>query len=248
MSNPMAIIRRQINASKADLDAYLPKSMGWHGRALQTSEMVVPWLCQNAGIICGFVQEVCNSPGQLRLLWENLRKQQDLGNLGTQINRLLGYEMILVSEIAGDVVSRVLTDYIIGIFPKNNLKANGKSDFPDLYLNSKNYAGLPLFSRSNTNFGAAMKGGRPARVPDGIEIKTCGPTVRVDCHHPHMGLHIALCQTGEPGNVRVVDLMAGFLRSSDYRESKRATTATTVKFSFGSDKFVSMLSEPRSVT
>ena len=50
---------------------------------------------------------------------------------------MLGRELLLVSEIAGDVMSRVLTDYMIGIFPSNDLATNSKSDFPDLFIKSK---------------------------------------------------------------------------------------------------------------
>ena len=39
----------------------------------------------------------------------------------------------------------------------------------------------------------------------------------------------------------VSDVRVAFLRASDYRESERNTTATTVKYSFNGDRFVSLL-------
>ena len=39
----------------------------------------------------------------------------------------------------------------------------------------------------------------------------------------------------------VNDVRVAFLRRFDYRESARNTTATTVKYSFNGDQFVSLL-------
>ena len=40
----------------------------------------------------------------------------------------------------------------------------------------------------------------------------------------------------------VTDIRVAFLRQTDYHESERNTTATTVKYSFGGDCFISLLS------
>lgn len=39
----------------------------------------------------------------------------------------------------------------------------------------------------------------------------------------------------------VTDVRVTFLRTSDYRESERNATVTTVKYSFNGDRFVSLL-------
>ena len=92
-------------------------------------------------------------------------------------------------------------------------------------------------------YGAAVKGRqkRPVRVPDGLEIKTCRERIAVDCHHPHAGLHLVLLFTEAARLFAVEDVRIAFLRAGDYRESERNTTATTVKYSFNGDYFVSLL-------
>ena len=38
----------------------------------------------------------------------------------------------------------------------------------------------------------------------------------------------------------ITDILVAFLQASDYRESGRNTTATTVKYSFNGERFVSL--------
>ncbi|MDE2506784.1 MAG: hypothetical protein KGM43_06210 [Planctomycetota bacterium] len=78
-------------------------------------------------------------------------------------------------------------------------------------------------------------------VPVGLEIKTCRDQLRVDCHHPHAGLHLALVLKESNRTYVVNDLCVGFLQSSDYHEAGRNTSATTVKYSFNRNRFVSLL-------
>jgi hypothetical protein len=42
----------------------------------------------------------------------------------------------------------------------------------------------------------------------------------------------------------VNDIRVAFLKRGDYHESELNTTATTVKYSFNGDRFVSLLSQP----
>ena len=86
-----------------------------------------------------------------------------------------------------------------------------------------------------------MKLQHPVRVPDGIEIKTCRKNLRVDCHHPHAGLHVELLYTESNRLFCVTDIQVGFLTTHDYRESNRNTTSTTVKYSFGGERFVRVM-------
>jgi hypothetical protein len=79
------------------------------------------------------------------------------------------------------------------------------------------------------------------RVPNGLEIKTCRNQIRVDCHHPHAGLHLALVFREDKRFFTVTDLRVAFLRLADYYEANRNTTATTVKYSFNGDHFVTLL-------
>jgi hypothetical protein len=136
-----------------------------------------------------------------------------------------------------------MTDYMIADKGGDRLGANGKSDYPDLFIKDYDYSAVPRHTRSVKEYGAALKGkeARPVRVPDGIEIKTCRNGFRVDCHYGHMGLHVALYYTENKGRAEVCDLDAAFLRASDYANATRNTDATTAKASFGPERFVSLL-------
>jgi hypothetical protein len=58
---------------------------------------------------------------------------------------------------------------------------------------------------------------------------------------PHAGLHLVVLFSEASKIFTVDDVRVAFLRASDYRESERNTTATTVKYSFNGDRFVSVL-------
>ena len=58
-----------------------------------------------------------------------------------------------------------------------------------------------------------VKGNRPVRVPDGLEIKTCRERIAVDCHHPHAGLHLAQCFSEVSRIFTVNDVRVAFLRT-----------------------------------
>lgn len=155
---------------------------------------------------------------------------------------------MLRASVTGEVVSNVVAKYLMDHYPNSALKSNGRSDYPDLYLAMLDYSALPQFTRkkkvtAEDEYGAALKGKekRPVRVPDGLEIKTCRTRIAVDCHHPHAGLHLVLLFTEVERMFTVNDVRIAFLKSSDYRESERNTTATTVKYSFGGERFVSLL-------
>ncbi|QYU67036.1 hypothetical protein J4558_19060 [Leptolyngbya sp. 15MV] len=63
----------------------------------------------------------------------------------------------------------------------------------------------------------------------------------IDCHYPHVGLHLMLSFTTTGERFVVDDVLAAFLRRADYRISERRTEATTVKASFSRAPFVSLL-------
>jgi hypothetical protein len=158
------------------------------------------------------------------------------------------FDDVLRASVTGEVVSNVVTKYLLDHHPASALRSNGRSDYPDIYLSTLDYSALPEFKRkkkvtAEDEYGAAVKGKqkRPVRVPDGLEIKTCRNRIAVDCHHPHAGLHLVLLFTETAKIFTVNDVRVAFLRASDYRESERNTTATTVKYSFNGDRFVSLL-------
>lgn len=245
----LATIKSQIVAAAADLDAYQPKSMEWNRRATTTAEELVPWLVAVSPGIKNYVQDVLNAPTLLRSLWRNIRGHVTLPKQQIEeFDRQLTLDDVLRESVTGELVSNVVTKYLKEHHPAKSLRSNGRSDYPDIYLSTHDYSALPEFKRKKkvteeVTYGAAAKGKpkRPVRVPDGLEIKTCRNRIAVDCHHPHAGLHFVLVFEEAARLFTVTDIRAAFLCAKDYRESSRNTTATTVKYSFNGDRFVSLL-------
>ncbi len=236
-------ISRQIDEARADLDAYRPQEMAWVQRAKVTANGLIPWLESNAVGIKEYVEGVLNAPVQLRRMWPDIRAQVNLPKEQIEaFDRQLTLDDVLREKVTGELISNVVTKYLL----KHNsrLQTNGRSDYPDIYVADLDYSGLRAFRRARGEeklvYGAALKNDRPVRVPDGLEIKTCHEAIRVDCHYPHIGLHICLIY-GEVGRVfTVTDLRIAFLKTSDYHISGRNTEATTVKASFNGERFVSL--------
>ena len=242
----LATVRAQVAAAQADLCIYRPDTMDWSVRALATADSLVPWLVQVAPALKGHVQDVLNAPALLRSMWASIRKHVNLPKEQVEaFDRQLALDDVPRESVTGEVVSNVVSKFLIEHHPDSALRSNGRSDYPDLYLASLDYSALPQFKKKKVTaedeYGAAVKGKRPVRVPDGLEIKTCRQRIAVDCHHPHAGLHLILLFSEAARTFTVEDLRVAFLRASDYRESERNTTATTVKYSFNGDQFVSLL-------
>jgi hypothetical protein len=241
----LATIRQQINAAKTELLDYTPREMRWPARTLQSAERLIPWLQVTSRGLKKYVEDVLNASATLRTLWSVIREHVGLPQQQIlEFERHLKFDDILRESVTGEVVSKVVTQYLTG--QNADLKSNGRSDYPDLYLQSLDYSELPLFRKrraENQEYGAALKGPerRPVRVPDGLEIKTSRDTIRVDCHHPHPGLHLVLVFSETNRVFAVTDISVAFLCSGDYREAGRNTTATTPKYSFNGDRFVSLL-------
>lgn len=240
------VINQQIEEARADLLRYRPHEMDWPTRARATAQTLIPWLTSAAPGLKSYVEAVLNAPVELRRMWSDIRAQVNLPRKQIKaFDRQLSLDDVLRESITGEVVSKVVTKYVTDHEPV--LKSNGRSDYPDLFLGSLDYAGLALFKRrrseGDVEYGAALKGKekRPVRVPDGLEIKTCRGQIRVDCHHPHAGLHLILVFKEAERFFTVRDLCVAFLRLADYHEAGRNTTATTVKYSFNGERFVSLI-------
>ena len=238
-------IRQQIKAAEPELCSYSPSEMNWPKRVIQSVEKLIPRLEHGAEGLKANVEDVLNASKKVRALWTAIRNHVDLPkNEILEFDRLLRLDDILRESVTGEVVSKVVTKYLMK--HDSELRSNGRSDYPDLYLSSADYSGLPLFRRQDgesREYGAAIKGveRRPVRVPDGIEIKTCRDSIRVDCHHPHSGLHLVVVFSESKRIFAVKDIAIAFLKTDDYQESARNTTATTVKYSFNGERFISLL-------
>ena len=245
----LATITSQIETAQADLCNYRPKTTDWNKRAIATANSLTPWLIDEAVGMKDYVQNVLNAPVKLRAMWTKIKGHVNLPKKEIEAFDLqLDLDGVLRESVTGEVISKVVTKYLLEHHPAKGLKSNGRSDYPDIYLSTLDYSALPQFERkkrasTEDEYGAAKKGKqkRPVRVPDGLEIKTCRERVAVDCHHPHAGLHLVLLFTEQSRVFTVTDVRLAFLRPTDYRESKRNTTATTVKYSFNGDRFVSVL-------
>ena len=241
----LAFIKQQIRDAQSELVQYQPREMNWADRSRAYSIKLIPWLENAAPGLKSYVEDVLNAPVNLRELWKEARNRSKLpGQVKTEFDRLLKLDDVLRESVTGEAVSKVVTIYLTKQNP--DFQSNGRSDYPDLFLHSADYSGLAVFQRlrgTGQDFGAALKGAdrRPVRVPDGLEIKTCRDTIRVDCHHPHAGLHLAVVFSETKRRFTVGDILIAFLKSTDYREAARNTTATTPKYSFNGDRFVSLL-------
>lgn len=186
---------------------------------------------------------VLNAPLQLRLMWADIRSRVNLPKEQIEaFDRQLTLDDVLRESVTGELIGKVVTKFLLE--HNSRLKTNGRSDYPDVYLSDLDYPGLKAFRRTSGGdkheYGAALKNSRPVRVPDGLEIKTCQKTIRVDCHYPHIGLHLCLVYGEIDRAFTVTDLRIAFLRTSDYHISGRNTEATTAKASFNGDRFVSL--------
>ena len=241
----LAFIKQQILDAESELAQYQPREMNWADRSRASSAKLIPWLANAAPGLKSYVEEVLNAPVNLRELWNQVRNQSKLPEqVKAEFDRQLKLDDVLRESLTGEVVSKVVTLFLTRQNP--DFLSNGRSDYPDLFLQSADYSGLATFQRhrgDDKEFGAALKGTdrRPVRVPDGLEIKTCRDSIRVDCHHPHAGLHLAVVFSETERRFTVGDIRVAFLKSADYREAARNTTATTVKYSFNGDRFVSLL-------
>lgn len=242
-STALAHVLGQVKAAKKELDAYAPVGFGWYGRALTTAKELVPWLVQEAPGLRQYVEEVLSSPALLRSAWAALKSQIDAPGEVARIDELLAREGVLLSFVAGDTVSKVVTGYLLSKHPGGSLAGNSKSDYPDVFNKCYDYSKLPARSRNDKEIGAAIRGKekKPVRVPDGLEIKTSRDNANIDCHYPHVGLHLMLSFQTVGSSVVVDDVLVAFLRSSDYRITVPKTKATTLKASFSRAPFISLL-------
>jgi hypothetical protein len=184
------------------------------------------------------VESSLNSPAVVRAIWGRVKEGAGDAQLIAEMDDALEREQTLLSVITGETVSKLIADFLCGRY--RDLEQNNRSTYPDLYPKAADYSRLPKRTRGLAE-GPALRGGRPTSVPDGIEIKSNrGPRIRVDCHHDHQGLHLALTFERDVDRWTVHDVYLAYLSKADYKRAERNTTATTDKFSFGHAPFISV--------
>lgn len=239
-------ILAQIERDTASLSALEPK-LKWKQRIETGVKLFVPGLIELAPKLRQEVELTLNSPHNARATWSKIKEHLRQGRIPKEIEQHislldaeLGLEARLLTVITGETVSNLISDFICHEFP--DLHKNNRSTYPDLYFASFDYSHLPRRQSGNA-IGPALRREHPTSVPDGIEIKSQrGKRIRVDCHHDHQGLHLAMTfdQAGE--RWRAYDVYLAYLSKSDYRRATRNTTATTEKFSFSHAPFISVIS------
>ena len=234
----------QISEADAELRAYPPAGVDWPERASATARVLVPWLAATAQELKAYMDRVLNAPSHFRVVCGRIKETGRLDpSLAASFDTIVSDVGLLLRYVTGEVASTIVMTHLEAAFTNSDLRPNGKSDYPDLWLRTNDYSALPAFTRRAGAYGAALKGrpSRPVRVPDGLEVKTCRDSIKVDCHHNHAGLHVAIVLATHSGTSVVSDVAVAFLKGTDYRRSERNTTATTEKFSFNGDRFVSLL-------
>jgi hypothetical protein len=217
----------------------------WRERVGRSIRSFVPDLVSFGPDLIKEVQLTLNSPQLIREAWESLRDVlylrgliEDIKEETFFITSELERESRLLAEITGETVSSLIADFLCRARP--DFQKNNRSTYPDLYFNWADYSILPRRTAANPS-GPALKGTAPTSVPDGVEIKSQrGKSIRVDCHHPHQGMHLVMT-FGKTTYWEVHNLFIAYLSKADYRRATRNTTATTEKFSFGQAPFISVI-------
>lgn len=231
-------ILRQIERDKNELDKLEPQ-LGWYERTVGTAESFIPRIVTSATPLLRHVETSLNSPSVVRSVWKQVKEGLKDEKLIVMMEDALEREQLLLTVITGDTISKLIADLLCGQYP--DLAQNNRSTYPDLYSAKVDYSKLPRRKRGLAE-GPALRGGKPTSVPDGIEIKSNrGSRIRVDCHHDHQGLHLALTFGQEGERWEAHDVYLAYLSKADYRRAERNTTATTDKFSFGHTPFISVI-------
>lgn len=230
-------ILRQIGRDQGALSGLAPP-VGWYERVRQTAETFVPRIVESAADLTRHVETSLNSPLVVRTIWARIKEELDDEQLIAEMDGALEREQRLLSVITGETVSKLIADFLCGRY--RDLAQNNRSTYPDLYPRTADYSKLPKRTRGLAE-GPALRGGRPTSVPDGIEIKSNrGTRIRVDCHHDHQGLHLAITFDRDGERWTVHDSYLAYISKADYTRAERNTTATTDKFSFGHTPFISV--------
>ena len=223
----------------------------WKNRTEETISRFIPQAQNLAKFICNVVPNRLNAPSSLLTRFEALKSKMSKELIATSDLRNFESLLKISHELTGNLESQQVSAEIQRqVLEFNDFRAtiqsNGNSIYPDFYYADYDYSKLPLQTRSKTVHGPCLQGkvsSRPSNVPDGIELKTNrGKSMRIDAHAPHIGLHLGFTWNfKENGEVEINGAWIGFITESDHKESARNSKTTTVKYSFGHNKFISLL-------
>ncbi len=240
-------VLNQVQAGEEGLG--LPPYADWRERVVQSVISIVPDIVRFAPDLMREVQLTLNSPRMIRESWGKIASilaryetSEEVKEEASTITSELERESHLLAEVTGETVSSLISSFLSRVRP--DIASNNRSTYPDMYFRWADYSMLPQRTRSNPS-GPALKRDKPTSVPDGLEIKSQrGRYIRVDCHHPHQGMHLVVTFDRIENNWEVYNVYMAYLSSADYRRATRNTTATTEKFSFGQTPFISVIDMP----
>lgn len=141
----------QIAAASSELRQCVPTQLDWPKRATATAKLLVPMLHRDGPRLKQRVEDILNAATRLRLLWSELHTRVTMSADDiSEFNRLLKLDDVLRESITGEIVSNVVSRFLLDENP--NLSSNGRSDYPDLFLKTVDYSKLPLFGRKRSNW------------------------------------------------------------------------------------------------
>jgi len=237
--------------AQGELQALSPADYDWVDRTSKTLETLIPRLGDIAANLKNEVPSKLNSIQEL-LDHIALGSQHEVESLGKEYvewrEKLVlhaGRASSIIEQIESQQVSaEIQRQLVLPSMLGDIMYPNGNSIYPDLVMKSYDYSRLPVQSRKKAVIGPCLQGKqkRPSNVPDGCEIKTNRASrIRVDAHAPHPGLHLGITWGLSNKRIDINGVWAAYIRLADHKEASRNSETTTVKYSFGHDRFVSLL-------
>lgn len=232
-----------------ELQALGPSGVDWKARTEETLELLLPRLADvataiweqiprrlNAGVSLiehvqmGLPLFTAETPPELAAWHRELRDH------AAQATPLV--EQMESQQVSAEIQRLLTSEEVLGKI----MGPNGGSIYPDLLIRNRDYSMLPPQSKGSPVDGPCLRHGKPSNVPDGCEIKTNrGTRVKVDAHGAHAGLHVGITWVLRESKIAITGVWGGYIRIADHRESGRNVLVTTVKYSFGHDRFFSLL-------
>lgn len=258
-------IRSQVSDRKASEELKRLGGRDWNSRVTESIEFFVPVLVSMAPKLVQRLEVVFQGPSRLLQLFASKEfkavvnsvendpaSYQSLQKIEQDGRTLAEGTLELVTKyLVAQQITKVIEAFLQETFGES-VKTNGASLYPDIYrVESEAFYSMLPIQRSkkkgqdlvDTIHGPCVNGnGQPSKVPDGLELKSKrGAGIRVDCHAAHPGMFMVITWSTVKQILVVNDIALAYVRSFDYSECKRNTKATTVKYSFGGERFISLL-------
>ena len=87
--------------------------MDWHARALATADILIPWLIQVAPALKAYVQDVLNPRPSFDPCGPRPSPRQPAEGTDEEFDRQLALDDVLRESVTGEVVSNVVSKYLV---------------------------------------------------------------------------------------------------------------------------------------